>query len=190
MIPQTSYKEGVIALYMLAMLGQVRAMGLPVSDIDGKSDYPLEIEHRGAVFIFTIAECPNANKSMPEINRLVKEYDDKKLKFYLVDSDSGIEPKKLKKQLAAFGYKGKHILLDSKHTLANLLGATTSPEAILMDPKGFLAYRGRIDDRFPKLGVERAPRSRDLKTAIDQFLAGKKVTVSRTPAVGCVLPKS
>ena len=49
-------------------------------------------------------------------------------------------------------------------------------------------YRGRIDDRFVDLGLERpSPTRRDLAEAIAAVLAGKPVDQPRTQAVGCFI---
>ena len=53
-----------------------------------------------------------------------------------------------------------------------------------------LIYRGRIDDRFPQLGRQRAAATQhDLRDAIEAGLKGKEVVPSRTKAVGCSIPE-
>jgi hypothetical protein len=49
-------------------------------------------------------------------------------------------------------------------------------------------YLGRIDDRFPDLGVRREePTTHELRDALDAVLAGKPVETPRTLAVGCFI---
>ena len=49
-----------------------------------------------------------------------------------------------------------------------------------------MAYRGRIDDTYAAYGKRRPePTTRALETALIAVLAGKKVAVPRTEAVGC-----
>jgi hypothetical protein len=49
-------------------------------------------------------------------------------------------------------------------------------------------YRGRIDNRYVELGVERpAATQRDLADALASVLAGKAVAAATTQAVGCFI---
>jgi len=65
-------------------------------------------------------------------------------------------------------------------------GATITPEAAVYDGRGRLTYRGRIDDRYSAVGIERATATRhDLQDAIAATIAGKPVTPRFTQAVGC-----
>jgi hypothetical protein len=68
------------------------------------------------------------------------------------------------------------------------VGATITPEAAVYDSRGRLIYRGRIDDRYSAVGVERATATRhDLQDAIAAAVAGKPVTPRFTQAVGCYI---
>ena len=50
------------------------------------------------------------------------------------------------------------------------------------------AYRVRIDDKYPRLGVTRPQATRfDLRAALDAVLAGRQVEVPRTNPVGCFI---
>ena len=52
-----------------------------------------------------------------------------------------------------------------------------------------MVYRGRINDRFPRLGDSRAQaRVHDLREAIEATLAGRPVAVPLSKAVGCYIP--
>ena len=82
-------------------------------------------------------------------------------------------------------------LLDPQIQLAGLTGATVTPEACILSPRGELLYRGRIDDRAVKLGTVRAePRVRDLRLALDALLSGRPVAEKFTKAIGCHISPS
>lgn len=77
---------------------------------------------------------------------------------------------------------------DRAHELVTKTGATITPEAVVLDAREQVVYRGRIDDRFVELGRERAsPTTRDLRNAIAAALAGRRVSPARTQAVGCFI---
>ncbi len=80
------------------------------------------------------------------------------------------------------------MLLDPKRQLVQKTGATLTPEVAVLSTDGELLYRGRINDRFPRIGIQRdKPTKTELRDALEAILAGKAVTVSRTKAVGCVI---
>jgi hypothetical protein len=69
-------------------------------------------------------------------------------------------------------------------------GVTTTPEVAVVTADGRIAYRGRIDDRYPRIGVDRqAPTRRDLRAALAAVLADQPVPTPRTTAVGCAIPE-
>ena len=66
--------------------------------------------------------------------------------------------------------------------------ARVTPEAVVIDEAGMVAYRGRIDDRFVDFGTSRQqPTQHDLAMAIEAVLAGRSVEVPVTSAVGCFI---
>ena len=64
-----------------------------------------------------------------------------------------------------------------------------TPEARVYDKQGKLVYSGRIDGRYRRGALGKAKDgkgvSKDLENALEELLAGKPVSASRTKAVGC-----
>jgi hypothetical protein len=142
---------------------------------------------RPEVFIFVLENCPIARKFAPEIKRIAGEYQPKGVQFTLVHVDPQTTAAGAKTFAADFGY-ALPFRLDPEHKLARRAEIANVP-AVAVYTGGRLRYTGRIDDRFPKLGVQRsAPTRRDLRIALDQILAGTPVTMPKTKAVGCTLP--
>ena len=80
-------------------------------------------------------------------------------------------------------------IFDTKHRMVSALGATRTPEAVLVDAEGKILYRGRINNRYPELGkARRVITEHDLRAALSEATSGKPVTVSRTTAIGCYIP--
>jgi hypothetical protein len=90
--------------------------------------------------------------------------------------------------MAAFSYEGAAgALRDPALALVKFAGATITPEAAVY-ANGRIVYRGRIDDRYVDLGVERPKAStHDLEEAIAAVVAGKPVRHATTQAVGCYI---
>ena len=78
------------------------------------------------------------------------------------------------------------VFADEKLRAADALGATATPHVFVLDAKGAVRYRGRIDDGYARrLVPNRKVSARDLENALAEVLAGKAVTVARTEPVGC-----
>jgi peroxiredoxin len=77
------------------------------------------------------------------------------------------------------------VLLDPEGTLGRLYGARTTPHMFVIDQAGRLQYMGAIDDQ-PGLGNQDVTKANNyVRTAIQQILAGQKVTTSTTQPYGC-----
>jgi ribosomal protein L35AE/L33A len=90
--------------------------------------------------------------------------------------------------MRAFSYAGAaDAVRDPDHALVKYVGARVTPEAAVY-AGGRIVYRGRIDDRYVDLGVERPQATRrDLAEAIASVVAGQAVTQPKTQAVGCFI---
>ena len=139
------------------------------------------------VLIFLSTECPVSNRYAPEIARLHGEFAPRGVTFRLVYPNPLDDDMAIKKHVVEFGYP-PIAERDSNHALVKQTGATITPEAIVLDGRQRVVYRGRIDDRFVELGRERpTATTRDLRNAITAALAGRRVSPSRTQAVGCFI---
>jgi peroxiredoxin len=166
-----------------------KAPPLTVRDLDGKDQTPLAVTDATAhVLFFLTTDCPIANSYAPEIGALLKDFADRPVRFYAVHVDPHLTPDEARKHAREYGLT-LPVLLDAKHQLVAATGATRTPEAAVILKDGTVAYRGRIDDRYPGLGKKRqTPNQRDLRDALTAVLAGKPVAVPRTAAVGCSVP--
>jgi hypothetical protein len=82
--------------------------------------------------------------------------------------------------------------MDGDGRLALEAGAHITPSAAVLasdrDGKWTVAYRGRIDDRYVRIGLERARvEHHDLENAVAAVLAGKPVTPAAGAPVGCAI---
>jgi peroxiredoxin len=162
---------------------------LSLKDIDGKTHTPLAVGNAKAnVLFFTTTDCPIANSYSPEIASIVKDFGESSVRFFAVHVDPDLKADEARKHAIEFGLT-LPVLLDAKHELVRAAGITRTPEVAVFTPDGTLAYRGRIDDRYPGFGKKRpAPTQRDLRDALTAIIAGKKVFTPRTEAVGCSVP--
>ena len=145
------------------------------------------------VFAFLGVDCPLAKLYSPRLVELAGKYKSSGVVFIAVDSnrqDSMTE-------IIAFARRHEitfQILKDLRQTIADRLGATRTPEIVVLDRERRVRYRGRIDDQFGFVPTNRRasyhkpnPERNDLQCAIDELLAGKPVSVTETESAGCLI---
>jgi hypothetical protein len=163
-------------------LAQVRLPTLDNQLID-----PLAPGEAAVVLVFISVDCPISNRYAPAVARLHDEFSAKGVQFWLVYPNPAETPAQIREHLAAYGYPIR-ALRDPKHELVKAAGVSITPEAVVYDTSRRMVYRGRIDDRYVAIGVERPAATRhDLREALLQTLAGQPVTQARLQAVGCYI---
>jgi tetratricopeptide (TPR) repeat protein len=136
-------------------------------------------------YIFTTTDCPIANRYAPEIERLHRQFSNRGVVFRLVYVNPRESEATIREHASKFGYS-MSIERDATHTLVKRFGITVTPEAAVVDARGELMYRGRIDDRYTAIGVDRQRATKqDLQDALDAIVNGRRVPTSSVPAVGC-----
>jgi thiol-disulfide isomerase/thioredoxin len=172
-----------LAALVLAPASGVRLTSAAGGTVDAVTD-----GKRTTVLFFLTEECPISRKYSPEMARIARDYGNAKFRFFAVHVDPATTAGRAKRHAKEFRLPFP-ALLDPRHEAASFAGAKVVPTAAVYDARGRLRYLGRIDDRFPALGVMRhQARREDLRRALDDILSGGSVEVPRTEAVGCTLP--
>jgi hypothetical protein len=185
---------------LVAALGLIFAAGAPREltaqaprlELEGTEGHFLDpfaasADASAVAFVFTSIECPISNRYAPELRRLHDRFTAQGTAFWLVYPNPADTTAEIRVHLKDYGYPMK-ALRDPKHALVKLAGASITPEAAVYDRQRRLAYRGRIDDRYVSIGVERPAATRhDLQDALIATLAGKPPGESRLQAVGCYI---
>ncbi len=177
------------SLVLLATAIPALASDLRLVDLDGRQLDPIAARPtaRATVLIFTTTDCPIANRYAPEINRLAAAFGAREIAFWLVYANPAEARNAIDAHRTRFGYS-LPVLRDPRHDVIKSLGISVTPEAAVLDREGRTLYRGRIDDRYVELGVERAaPTQRDLNDALESIVAGKPIATPTTRAVGCIV---
>ena len=160
---------------------------MTVKTVDGKSAKIPDPGAKATVLLFMLADCPISNRYAPEVQRIEQEYKDKGIAFYRVYVYSGSTRQEIDQHTKDFGYKFPAVL-DKAHNIVKAVGARVSPEAAIIAKDDTIEYRGRIDDGYADHGRFReGDYRRDLRIALDEFLAGLAVTLPRTTALGCYI---
>ena len=161
--------------------------GLNLRNLAGDPVDPLSKENRVGVFLFLRTDCPISNRYAPEVRRLHDIFSPRGVDFWLVYIDPNETEEAIAKHAREYGFPGR-ILRDFEHDLVRLTGARVTPEAAVFTPGRYLAYLGRIDDRYVDFGKARVAASRrDLELALEAVLQGRSILESKTRAVGCFI---
>lgn len=164
-------------------VGPVKLVG-----IDGKRHAVPAPRARATVVVFLSADCPMSNAYVPHLNAVASKYGPRGVRLFGVNSSP--EEKLAALEAHAREYKiGFPVLKDDARKLAGAVGARVYPEAVVLDARGKVRYRGRIDDAYSaRLKPRNKVTRHDLDAAIAQVLAGKAVSLPRTTAFGCPIP--
>jgi hypothetical protein len=162
-------------------------VSLTVRDLAGAEHSAAESQAKATVWLFIAHDCPISNGYAPEIRRIVEAYAPCGVCVNLVYAESGLDLAALRQHARDHDFHAALFYEDGSR-LPRVFGVTTTPEAAVVDAKGRMVYRGRIDDRFVSLGHERSEVSvHDLRDALDAILLGRPVATPRTHAIGCAL---
>ncbi len=145
-------------------------------------------QSRLQVFCFLGCECPLAKLYAGRLNQLAKQFSSDDVRWVAINSNPQDTMAEIQR------YAAEHqlsfpIAKDNDSIAMTQLAATRTPEVIVIDELGTIVYRGRIDDQYRPGVVQPKPSRDDLREAIQEYLAGKPVTVPRTEAAGCLIAK-
>lgn len=167
---------------------QIDHFSLP--DFHGQIHALDDYADKPVVLAFLGTECPLARKYAPRLRSLADEYEKRGVVFLAVFSNLQDTLTEIAAFARSFGIPFP-VLKDNNNELADRVGATRTPEVVLLDRRHVVRYCGRIDDQY---GFKTAngyvkPRinDRSLANAIDAVLAGKKVANSYIKAAGCLI---
>ncbi len=141
------------------------------------------------VFVFIARECPVANRSIPELNRLHAESAERGFSLHGVYVDTAASAAALRSHAEVYGVNFPVWRDDARH-LTRYTGARITPEAVVLDREGTVRYRGRVDDRFGGFGQSRPEATRrDLDEALAALTAGDAPREKDRPGFGCPIPE-
>lgn len=142
---------------------------------------------KATVFVFVTDVCPIANAYQPRLRELQSQYESQGIQFVEVYPVASITKQSVVKHRQEFEIQAASVI-DADRSLAKRLGAKVTPEAIVVDRKGDVLYRGRIDDQHAALGKKRPQATQhDLANALKAIATNQPIAVSETTAVGCII---
>ncbi len=194
--------KGIRLFGALLLLSAVPAFAAPTSNgrlsltfqpivesITGKAEQPfMNPGKNGTVFFFIQHDCPICRTYTPTMNQIARKYQARGFKFYMVYVEQLLTLKQAQHHSKEYNFACPS-LIDTRHELVKLAGATISPEVAVFSPDGTRLYLGRIDNDWAGLGIQRQKATKhDLVNVLNDIIHDKPIRHAVTQSVGCVIP--
>ena len=172
---------------MLPLGTRLPEFSLP-NAVDGRVVSSADFDGRPALLVmFLCNHCPYVQHVKSEIGRIANEYAPRGVGIVAISSNDIAAfpedaPEKMKELAQREGWAFPY-LFDETQDVAKAFRAACTPEFYLFDRDRKLVYRGQLDDSRPKNNLP--VTGRDLRAALAAVLAGRPVSPTQVPSVGC-----
>jgi peroxiredoxin len=166
----------------------VKAPDFSLPDTSGKVVALKDLAGAAAlVVVFMCNHCPYVKHLRTALAQLAREYQSRRVAVVGISSNDvenypADSPAKMAEEVKSAGYAFPY-LYDESQEVAKAYRAACTPDFYLFDSEQRLVYRGQFDDSRPSNGVPAT--GRDLRAALDAVLAGKPVSATQKPSLGC-----
>lgn len=143
---------------------------------------------KATVHVFLKEDCPIARYHTKTLVALHERFASQDIKFH------GYLPSSKATEARAAAFKKQFALpfpveADVTLTKARQLGATVTPEVVVVDSGGKTLYQGRIDNTYADFGKRRrVTTSHDVRDVLEALTNGETVEPKQTEAIGCLIP--
>lgn len=142
---------------------------------------------KATVIMFICNHCPYVKHVNAQLVKLANDYMPKGIAFIAISSND-VEnypedaPDLMKKVAEELHYPFPY-LYDESQEVAKAYHAACTPDFSIFDKDLLCVYRGQLDDSRPK--NESISDGKDIRAALDCLLAGKPLSTTQFPSMGC-----
>jgi peroxiredoxin len=165
-----------------------QAPGFELPDTDGKPvALELFLDASATLVVFLCNHCPYVKHIRHELARLAKEYQQKGVAVFGINSNDVANypedrPELMAREKVEVSYTFPY-LYDETQEIARAYKAACTPDFYVFDQNLKLVYRGQLDGSRPGNAIPVS--GQDLRAALDAVLAGKPVSADQRPSMGC-----
>ena len=138
------------------------------------------------VVVFTCNHCPYAIACEDRLIALQHDFASRGVQFVLISSndaerypEDSFENMRLRAEEKRYPFPS---LYDETQEIARACDAACTPDVFVFDRERSLRYNGRIDDNWQE--PDRVTRE-DLRTVLEDLLAGRGISIDPVPSMGC-----
>lgn len=140
---------------------------------------------KGHVLVWLNADCPLSQKGALSLKNMYKQYADSNIRFLAIFPEN--HKNRAQKFMQSCGLSFPFII-DHRDRLTKQFGATTTPEAVLLNPTQQVMYQGQIDNLLISTESFRLQATEFyLKDALQAFLRQERITLEKTEPIGSVI---
>ncbi|PYJ47797.1 MAG: thioredoxin family protein [Verrucomicrobia bacterium] len=161
-------------------------------DANGKTHSLSQYKGKYVVLEWFNPECPFVKKHYGSGNmqKLQQQYTGKGVVWLTIDSNApgtegNVTPEQAQKITASWKTRQTALLLDPDGKVGRAYGAKNTPDMVIVNPEGKIAYEGAIDSKATPNPADIPNSTNYVKAALDESLAGKPVTTPQTRPYGC-----
>jgi peroxiredoxin len=141
----------------------------------------------GIAVIFVGVRCPYSNAFNGVMSQLAKEYRAEGITVVGINSNKTESLEDVRQHAESKGLEFTVLKDDGK--IAELFGATRTPEVFLLDRQMIVRYHGAIgNSKMPTTNPSQT-KADDLRPALDAVAKGTPVQVTETKAFGCTIQR-
>jgi peroxiredoxin len=163
-----------------------------LTDANGKAHSLSQYKGKYVVLEWFNPECPFVKKHYGSGNmqKLQQQYTGKGVVWLTIDSNApgtegNITPEQAQQITASWKTHQTALLLDPDGKTGRAFGAKNTPNMVVINPEGKIAYEGAIDSKATPNPADIPNSTNYVKAALDESLAGKPVTTPQTRPYGC-----
>ncbi|MCI0448629.1 MAG: redoxin domain-containing protein [Chlorobi bacterium] len=139
----------------------------------------------GVIVMFWSTTCPNVQPYNDRINDFANHYIEKGFTVWAINSNST----ESLEEVASHSKKNNYsfpMLKDDNNVVADMFGATRTPEVYMIGKDRTILYHGRISNSKDKSDET----SLDLKNAVEEAAGGKEISMKETKFFGCTIKRA
>ena len=163
-----------------------------LTDASGKTHSLSQYKGKTVVLEWFNPECPFVKKHYGSGNmqKLQEEYTTKGIVWLTIDSNApgtegNLSPEQAAKITTAWKTHQTALLLDPEGKVGRAYGAKNTPNMVVINPEGKIAYEGAIDSKATPNAADIPNSTNYVKAALDESLTGKPVSNPTTKPYGC-----
>jgi peroxiredoxin len=163
-----------------------------LTDAKGKTHSLSQYKGKYVVLEWFNPECPFVKKHYGggNMQNLQKQYTGKGVVWLTIDSNApgsqgNLAPEEAEKIASSWNTHQTALLLDPDGKVGRAYGAKNTPNMVVINPDGKIAYEGAIDSKASPNPADIPSSTNYVKVALDESLAGKPVSTPQTKPYGC-----